>query len=40
MIDTVDREVEHELETGEFREPNPETGEFEQVDPPSPAGPP
>jgi len=39
VLDAVDREVEHELETGEFREPNPETGEFEQVDPPSPAGP-
>ncbi|MEZ5154782.1 MAG: MraY family glycosyltransferase [Solirubrobacterales bacterium] len=33
LADAVDREVEHELETGEFREPNPETGEFEQVDP-------
>ena len=33
--DAVDREVEHELETGEFREPNPETGEFEAVDPPA-----
>jgi len=39
VLDAVDREVEHELETGEFREPNPETGEFERVDPPSPAGP-
>ena len=35
VLDAVDREVEHELETGEFREPNPETGEFEQVDPPA-----
>jgi UDP-GlcNAc:undecaprenyl-phosphate GlcNAc-1-phosphate transferase len=39
VADAVDREVEHELETGEFREPNPETGEFEQVDPPSATGP-
>lgn len=30
--DVVDREVEHELETGEFRKPNPETGEFDGVD--------
>ncbi|GIK76921.1 MAG: hypothetical protein BroJett022_06110 [Actinomycetes bacterium] len=37
--DAVDREVEHELETGEFRRPDPETGEFERVDPQSPAGP-
>jgi UDP-GlcNAc:undecaprenyl-phosphate GlcNAc-1-phosphate transferase len=35
VLDAVDREVEHELETGEFRKPNPETGEFEQVDPPT-----
>ncbi len=35
VADAVDREVEHELETGQFREPNPETGEFEQVDPPA-----
>ncbi|MEO7197319.1 MAG: MraY family glycosyltransferase [Solirubrobacterales bacterium] len=26
----VDREVEHELETGSFREPDPDTGEFQQ----------
>ena len=38
-LDAVDREVEHELETGEFRAPNPETGEFEAVDPPSSAKP-
>lgn len=37
--DAVDREVERELETGEFRRPNPETGEFERVDPQSPTGP-
>ena len=34
FAEAVDREVEHELETGQFREPNPETGEFEAVDPP------
>jgi UDP-GlcNAc:undecaprenyl-phosphate GlcNAc-1-phosphate transferase len=39
VLDAVDREVEHELETGEFRAPNPETGEFEAVDPPSPTKP-
>jgi UDP-GlcNAc:undecaprenyl-phosphate GlcNAc-1-phosphate transferase len=39
VADAVDREVERELETGEFRAPNPETGEFEQVEPGSPAGP-
>jgi len=39
VLDAVDREVEHELETGEFRAPNPETGEFEAVDPPSSAKP-
>lgn len=30
--DAVDREVEHELETGEFRPRDPDTGEFEAVD--------
>lgn len=30
--DAVDREVEHELETGEFRARDPDTGEFETVD--------
>ena len=39
VLDAVDREVEHELETGEFRAPNPETGEFGAVDPPSPTKP-
>src|SRR6188508_2528116 len=39
VLDAVDREVEHELETGQFREPNPETGEFGAVDPPSPTKP-
>ena len=28
----IDREVEHELETGRFREPDPETGEFDAVE--------
>ena len=37
----VDREVKHELETGRFREPDPETGEFGRIDPAKPGeGPP
>ena len=35
-LDAVDREVEHELETGEFRAPDPETGEFEARSKPTP----
>jgi UDP-GlcNAc:undecaprenyl-phosphate GlcNAc-1-phosphate transferase len=30
--EAIDREVEHELETGQFRTPDAETGEFDEVE--------
>jgi UDP-GlcNAc:undecaprenyl-phosphate GlcNAc-1-phosphate transferase len=32
VADAIDREVEHELETGQFRTPDAETGEFDEVE--------
>jgi UDP-GlcNAc:undecaprenyl-phosphate GlcNAc-1-phosphate transferase len=34
--EAIDREVERELETGSFREPDPETGEFAEIEPDEP----